>query len=154
VPPVQAPQAALAVEGFVHTGVASGQSAPEPEPVLPRQAGVTQRPVPTLHTCPELQSPLTVQRTPSVPVLVRPSLLATIVDEPSGNVLDVHVHVPPTPTVAEHAAAPPAVTVTAWPGTPVPVMAGVRLVVVAVPPAGGDVRPTAPATQVVVVVLQ
>jgi hypothetical protein len=153
VPPVQDPHAAVAVPGFAHTGVARGQSAPEPEPALPRQAGVTHRPLPA-HTWPVVQSPLTVHRTLSVPVLVRPSLLATIVDDPSGNVLDVHVHVPPEATVAEHAAAPPAVTVTPWPGMPVPVMAGVRLVVVAVVPAGGDVKATAPATQVVVVVLQ
>jgi hypothetical protein len=149
----QDPQAAVAVEGFAHTGVASGQSAPEPDPVLPLQAGVTQRPLPA-HTWPVLQSPFTVQRTVSVPVLVTPSLLATIVDDPSGNVLDVHVHAPPAATVAEHAAAPPAVTVTAWPGTPVPVMAGVRLLAVAVVPAGGDVKATAPATHAALVVLQ
>jgi hypothetical protein len=48
-----------------------------------------------------------------VPVLVKPTLLATMVAAPSGKVVEVQDQVPPTATVAVHTVVPPALTVTA-----------------------------------------
>jgi hypothetical protein len=147
-PEVQAAQAAVAVLGFVHTGVALGQSAAEAVPALPRQAGVAQAPVPTLHACPAAHCPSSVHDTTRVPVLDAPALVATIVNEPSGRLaVGVQVHADPAATTVMHAVTPFAVTTTVCPGTPVPAIGSCRLVVLAVPPAGGVVRTAAGATQ-------
>jgi hypothetical protein len=69
-------------------------------------------------------------------------------------VVGVQVHVPAAVTVAVHKVVAPAVTVTVWPGTPVPETVGVVSVVVVVIPAGGLVSVTLAATHVRDVVLQ
>jgi hypothetical protein len=146
-PDVQVVQAAVAVLGFVHTGVAAVQSAPEAVPELPRHAGVAHAPVPTLHACPDVHCASSVHATTSVPVLVAPALVATTVNDPSGRfAVGVQVQVDPLATTAMHAITPFAVTTTVCPGTPVPAIGSSRFVVLAVPPAGGVVRATAGAT--------
>jgi len=112
VPLPQDPHAALEVPGLPQTGVRPGQSALEPDPALPVHAGVTHSPVPTLQTCPLPHCPLAAHWMVRVPVLVNPTLLATMVAAPSGKVVEVQDQVPPAATVAVHTVVPPAVTVT------------------------------------------
>jgi hypothetical protein len=140
-------QAADAVLGFTHTGVPDAQSAPEAVPALPRHAGVAHAPVPTLHACPDEHCASSVHDTKSVPVLVAPALVATMVKDPSGRfAVGVQVHVEPLATTPMHVMTPFAVTTTVCPGTPAPASGSCRFVVLALPPAGGVVSATAGAT--------
>src|SRR5207245_1020708 len=89
-----------------------------------------------------------------VPLLVAAPEVATTVCDPTVSVDEMQLQVPAALTVAVQSVAPALVTVTTWPGTPVPVMDGVVLVVFALPPAGGLLSVTAAATHACVAELQ
>ena len=114
-------QSAVAVLAFAQTGVAAEQSAAEPAPELPRQAGVAHAPVATLQAWPDVHWESSVHETIRVPDLIAPALVATMGSDPSGrSAVGVQVHAELASTTLMHAVAPFAVTTTACPGTPVP----------------------------------
>lgn len=89
----------------------------------------------------------TVQFSMRVPLLVAPALCATTIWLPgSKTAVDEHVQVRSGRTMVRQRVCVPDVTVTLWPGTPVPDTDGVAAVVVPVPLAGGETRLTLPAT--------
>ena len=146
--------AALAVSALLHTGDVSGQSAVEPTPALPRQAGVAHVPLLMLQTWPLLHCESTVHCTTSVPLLVTPALVAWMVCDPTDKSnIGMQLQAPVPSTAVVHTNMPLAMTVTDWPGTPTPVIAGRVCVVVAVPPSGGLLSVTNGATQANVLVL-
>jgi hypothetical protein len=143
-PAGHAPHIAADVPAPVHTGAAPVQSAPEPEPALPRHDGVVHAPLLVLQTCPAPHWLSMVHCTTSVPLLVTPSLVAVTMFEPSERSLGgTQVQVPSAATMTVHVGLPLTDTVTVWPGTPVPARVGRCVVVVPMPPAGGEVSATA-----------
>src|SRR5450432_2247160 len=97
-------------------GFAIGQSPPDPEPALPRQEGVTQAPVITLQTCPEVHCASRVQWTARTAELLAPPLVATTVKDPSTRFDEgAQLQVPPVATVVEQRVTPLATTATDCP---------------------------------------
>ena len=147
-PAAHGPQRALAVLALLQTGLEAAQSAVDPEPALPRHAGVVQPPDPGSHAWPIVHCESPTHRTISVPVLVAPALVAVTINGPTGRFAEgVQLQLPLASTEAVHTASPFAVTVTLWPGIPVPVIGASGLLVLAFPPLGGDVSVTAGETQ-------
>ena len=145
---------ALDVPALRQTGVSVAQSPPEDEPALPRHTGVTHAPLVVLQTRPPLHWPSLVQPRTRVPALATPALVALTARLPTGRSdMGTQLQVPAIPTRVVHTDMVLTLTVTDWPGTPVPVRAGRTSVVVAVPSAGGLVSATLGATQAKLAVL-
>jgi hypothetical protein len=146
-PAAHGPHMADAVPGLLQTGAEAEQSAMEPIPALARQLGVTQPLWSVLQTSPIVHWPLAVHCTTSVAVLVAPALVAVIMSGPTGKAdAGEQVQLPVASTTTVHTARPLAVTLTVWPGMPVPLIAPSGSLVVVVLPAGGEVSVTAGST--------
>jgi hypothetical protein len=140
--------------GFWHTGAADVQFAVVPAPALAVQLGVVHAPVVVLQTWPESHCGSSVHWTTSVAELTVPALLAVMVLEPRGRLPEgTQDQVPSDSTVAVQMVKPLTATVTLCPGMPVPAMDESSCWVFALPPDGGEVRPTAGLTHWCPVVL-